>query len=108
MAFFGHMGQGLVQAFIIGQISGKGLEMLVAYQGLAGLMLRHHLYLAGFFPSEGNLVSQDFILNGILERSVQHHPYFFSIDKAHFDEPFTETAVAVHTDNYGFFPGFQI
>ena len=108
VALLGHVDQGAVQSFLFFQISGKSLQVLVRPQGFAGLLLRHHLYLSGFFPSEGNLVSQDFILNGILEWSVQHHPYFFPIDKAHLDESFTETAVAVHTDNYGFFPGFQI
>ena len=107
VAFLGHMGQGLVQALFIGQVSGKGLEMLVAHQGLAGLLLRHHLNLAGFFTPQRYLVADNLVFNRVLERRVEHHPHLLSGNEAHLYEAFTETAVSVYTYNDGLLAGLK-
>ena len=103
--FLGHMGQGFFQPLRLFEVCGQRLQVLVAHQGLAGLLFGNDLNLAGFFPPQGYLVADDFVFNGILERCVQHHPYFLTLDEAHLDEALAETAVSMDADNDRFLTG---
>ena len=60
----------------------------------------------GFLASQGNFVSHYLILNRIFQRSIQQHLYGFSLDKTHFYNSLTETAVSQHFNDYTFFTGF--
>ena len=99
MTLLGHMGQGLFQPLGLLEVGRKRLQVLVARERLAGLLLGDHLNHARLFPSEGNSVADDFVFDRIPERRVQHHPYFLTLDEAHLDEALAETAVSVHAHN---------
>ena len=104
----GQMREGLVQPLPLRHILGQTLEMLVAREGLAGLRLVHHLDLLRLFPAEGDLVSDDLILNRVPQRSVQDHRHFLPLDEAHLDEPLPEGSVTVDLDDDRLFPGLKI
>ena len=108
MALLGHMGQGAVQPFFLFQISREGLQVLVAHQGFAGLLLGNHLYLPGLLSPERDFIADDFIFNRVLERSVEHHPHLFPLDEPHLNEAFPEAAVTMYAYDNGFFSRSEI
>ncbi len=108
MALLGHVGQGAVQAFIVVQVAGKGLEVLVAAEGFAGLFLRHHLNLPGLFAAERYFIADNFVFDGVLERGVEDHAHGLPLDEAHLNQALTETPVTVHPHNHGLLAGLKL
>ena len=106
--FFRQVREGLVQAFAFGHVLGQALQMLVADEGLAGLGIVHDLDLLRFLPAERYPVTDDLIFNRVLERSVQDHRHFLSLDEAHLDEPLPERAMAVDPHDDRFLPSLKI
>ena len=60
------------------------------------LALTDHLDLVRLVTTERNLISDDLILDGILQRGIKDNLHLIALDKAHLDDAFTETAVTVN------------
>ena len=104
---FGEVREGPVQALPLLHVVRQALQVLVAQERLAGLLVVHHVDLLRLFPPEGYLVTDDFVFDRVLERRVQHHGHFAPPDEAHLREPLPEGTVAVDPHDDRLFPGLE-
>ena len=106
-AFFSEVFQGRVQPLPLLHVLRKSLQVFIRLQGLPGLLFGRHFDLTGLFPPEREFVADDFVFDGVPERSIQDDPHFLSLDKAHLYQAFPETSMPMDTDNHGLFACLQ-
>lgn len=82
--------------------------MLVTDKGFPRLFLTDDLYHPGFLPTEGNLISDDLILDRVPQRGIQDHLNLLPLDESHLYQPFPEAAMSMDTDNNTFFSCIKV
>ena len=104
----GDVAESSLQPLVLRHIGGKRLEVHVGKERLPRILVSDDLYGSRFLPPERDLVSENLVLDGILQGSVQDNPNLLPLDKPHLYQPLTKAPVTTHADDHSPFPSLEL
>ena len=81
----------------------SGLVGGVVCQPFLGFLFAHNLHMRCVVATEAHLEVHHSVFDRVFEGRIQHSFHFHTTDKAHFDDAFAESTIAVHLDNNALF-----
>ena len=68
-------------------------------RGLNGGIGRHHLDIVSLLMTQTDLIAHQLVLHGILQRRIEQHFHFRTLDESHLDDTLAESTMTQHLDD---------